>query len=77
VSNWFLPIDLGISFLGTILRRLECLHFILSNGRITELIGKGLDVNCRGVLQDLSQNLPGGSEEEHENPQSKYLVSRL
>lgn len=39
---------------------------------------KALDVSGRGILKDLSQNLPGGTEEEEqENPQSEYLVSQL
>lgn len=71
----FLPIDLGLSSLWAILRWLQCLHYVLSSGRITEWIGMGLNVSGSGLVKDLSKNLPGGTEEEHENPQSEYLVS--
>jgi hypothetical protein len=38
---------------------------------------KGVGGNSRRLIEVLPQNLPGGTEENHEKPQSWYPVSQL
>lgn len=68
-------IDLGLSSLWTILRWLHCLRCVLSNGWITNEMG--LNESCSGLVNDLSQNSPEGTEEKHGNPVKIFGVAAL
>jgi len=78
--NWAVGIPLGDCLLGYLtIRLLLHMHILLwynveQSGDSKWRIGKNEEGRSRDLFKELSQNLPQGTEENHENFQSWYLV---
>jgi hypothetical protein len=56
---------------------MHCLGpFVIFEWNKKLVIFKDMERRSRDVIEVLSRHLPGGTEENHENPQSKYLIFR-